>query len=52
VERLAGEHHVRHVLGRLVFGDAEAEGREVEAFEQGFALAQDDRREGQVQLVD
>ena len=49
---LSAENDVSGVCGRLVFGDAEAEHREVNPGEHCFALPEHDGGQGQMQLVD
>jgi hypothetical protein len=49
---LSAENDVGGVCGRLVFGDAEAERRQVNPGEHCFALPEHDGGQGQMQLVD
>src|SRR6185437_5535387 len=49
---LSVENDVGGVLCRLVFGDAVAERRQVDSGEHRFALSENDRRQGEMQLVD
>src|SRR5580700_10135961 len=52
VERLSAENDVGGMLGRLMFGDAVAERRQVDPGEHHFALPEHDRRQGEMQLID
>src|SRR3954464_1869138 len=47
---ILAQHDVRRVLGRHVLGAAESHGLQVQSCQQGFAGAQQDRRDRQVHL--
>jgi len=49
---LSAQNDVGGMLGRLMFGDAVAERRQVDAGEHRFALPEHDRRQGEMQLID
>src|SRR5579859_6843019 len=49
---LSAENDVGGMLGRLMFGDAVAERRQVDPGEHRFALPEHDRGQAEVQLVD
>ena len=49
---LSAENDVGGVIGRLMFGDAVAERRQVDPGEHRFASPEHDRRQGEMQLVD
>src|ERR1700676_5651492 len=52
VERLSAENDVGGMLGRLMFGDAIAERRQVDPGEHRFASPEHDRGQGAMQLID
>jgi hypothetical protein len=51
-QRLSAENDVGGMLGRLMFGDAIAERRQVDAGEHRFALPEHDRGQGEMQFID
>ena len=51
-ELLSAENDVGGMLGRLMLGDTVAERWQVDPGEHRFALAEHDRRQGDMQLVD